>query len=240
MIYKQPGELVAEFPGMCISIPNSGLLRSEELAKELELLSVNVFSDAMRKIKKGGCDFNEPRDITHPMYVTQYLAALISDEKSETVGTDYFLPIKKKIRDQVVYSKNGGLIRRSGIWMSIKVILQLEMVNKFGSEKGYTLYKLIMLDFLQQFCNKWCLLGNDLSQQMIAKISRRLTKISENISNSNSDGLLVDLYQSIRSRVEDTVKKVAKRNQEQWKNIIAKVRFKINVLYKYYKTTVSI
>lgn len=238
LIYKQPVDLVAEFPGICINIPNSDLLKSEEFSKELEILNVNEFADAMMKVTRRGQMFIEPRDINHPMYVTQYLAALVSDEQSETIGNEDFIRVKKKIRDQVVYLKSGGILRRPGIWMSVKAILQLEMVDKFGPDKGYVLYKLILLDFLQESCKNWCLMANvsaDLSQQIIAKISRRLTKVYENISNysdSNSDELLVQLYQSICSRVEDTVKKVAKQNQQLWENVILKVlRIKLKVIH---------
>lgn len=113
--------------------------------------------------------------------------------------------------------------------MSLTVVLQLELVNRLGAERGTHHYKLLMLSLMRMCCHDACLEGNDqispdLSMQMIANLARRLAKL-EPFSSAHSEVLLGDQphFSSVRKQVEETVRQIRAKLDAGWLAEIAKV-----------------
>lgn len=109
-------------------------------------------------------------------YLTKWLVTVLGDRSSTTATAQDFPAITKKVRDEVC-----DTFRRSGHWMTIKVLLHLNLTIELGSADGSVVYKLIMLKFLTSVCdlyNGFAVLDIDLMNQMLAKLARRIEKLT--------------------------------------------------------------
>ena len=112
----------------------------------------------------------------NPRYVTEWLTAVAS---ADSPMSDYPVPVVKKIRDDVLWK--GALLpfRRSSMWMSIKVVLQIMLSNMYEGECGKVLYKLIMCRILGNLCYYAEEVKHEVLLQMIQKLAKRLYKIEK-------------------------------------------------------------
>lgn len=149
----------------------STILKSEEFAKQIEFLNRIPMDRAMAKTQKVGREFDEVRNVAQPMYISQWLMAAVSNRSTE-VNEEYPI-ISKKMRDEIIKREQKLPFRRSGLYMAMKVFLQLGLTIELGQEHGKFLYKLVMLSFMRRIVSKTI----DIGMQMIAKISRRMDKI---------------------------------------------------------------
>lgn len=111
-------------------------------------------------------------------YLSKWLVTILGDRTSSK-ATEFPL-ITKKVRDEVLES-----FQRSDYWMTIKVLLQLNLTNEFDQIPGRFIYKLIILKFLTSICtlynrSDYETLNIDLLNQMLTKLARRIEKLTKN------------------------------------------------------------
>lgn len=150
------------------------MLKSEEFAKQIHYLNRNQMGRAMPKSRKSGHDFDEQRNIPHPMYVSQWLTSVVSD-RSTKVNEEYPV-ISKKMRDEVIMGQGSVIFRRSGFYIAMKVFLQLGLTIELGAERAKLAYKLVMLKFMRGLCEGLSV-DADIAVHMLAKMARRMEKI---------------------------------------------------------------
>ncbi|XP_035705453.1 uncharacterized protein LOC118434914 [Folsomia candida] len=221
-VMSQNGDLLVTFPEQSIRINKSEILHSQEFGTTLELLMTTTFSIAQEKATKAGKKVEETRDVVDPMFVTDWLTHLLCNENSETYHD--FPQIRKKIRDDVVLGNNVGVpFRRSGLWTTVKVVLQLSLIKELGLEYGIFVFKCVMLlamtKALEHFhenltIEKYSSHGTDKKVQMMRKISRRLIKL--NSINCTQGRLVDDALLWIEKRVTSVLNQVNQALREQW------------------------
>lgn len=150
------------------------------------------------------------------------LTTLVMDEKSTTVSTKEFPVIIKKIRDAVMGETKSNYFRRSGFYMSVKVMLQHSLTVQLGMEQGKLLYKIIMLNFLVEMCEIYkdpeCTSFNiDLLSQMIAKLGRRIEKLTQMKSKANK--IIEKFYVYSIYDAKQTIKDIRSKINEQIESI---------------------
>ena len=138
------------------------------------------------KTKKGFYSFNEIRDVPISHYITQWWIMQFQEIIIEN-NVDTCIKFTKKHRDQIRWKNAMAPFRRSGLWMTIKVVLQT-ILTKHLKDIGILIYKLLITHFLTyviyiRHSNK----STELLIHCCRKISRRLNKINDllliNVSN---------------------------------------------------------
>ena len=77
------------------------------------------------------------------------------------------------------------------MWTSIKVVLQLRLIQLYGEKDGYLIYKLVILKALENLCCKSnSMASSDLKSQIIKKIAKRSFKLEKVSVLNNEHGLL--------------------------------------------------
>lgn len=117
-------------------------------------------------------------------HVFRWLMTLLADEKCTTPSSEQIPIITKKIRDESFGETKQQFVRRSAVYMSTKAMLQHSLTMQLGAENGKFLYKIVMLKFLIEILaiyksTKYCTFDVDLLSHMIAKLARRIEKLSE-------------------------------------------------------------
>lgn len=139
--------------------------------------------------------------------VSKWLITLLMDESS----TEAQLPIiTKKIRDEV-WDSEENIFRRSTFLMSVKAMLHHNLVTlKSDAGAGRSLYKLFMLKLLVLCCAPYqerIRFNIDLLSQAIAKLARRIEKLSDmEIAHD-----LLDLYKTTIDEAKQTIGKIRER-----------------------------
>lgn len=106
----------------------------------------------------------------------------LTDETSQTATTAEFPVITTKYRDEHIELPDGQRFRRAGLYNCIKVLLHHNLVLHCGRMKGITLYKAIMLAFMNQLGRelaeyKNVTLNVDLINELLTKLGRRHEKL---------------------------------------------------------------
>lgn len=162
MIFQQ-----YNYPAQAHNVKYSNLLRSKQFANQLCLLHEDVPAENTKTED----------------YISKWLTTLLTDEKSTKASTDQCPVITKKIRDEALGKTDKSFFRRSSYYMCVKVMLQHSLTIQLGPETGKFVYKIVMLNFLIELCTDYkesdCTQFNiDLMSQMIAKMARRIDKLS--------------------------------------------------------------
>ena len=130
---------------------------------------------------KASQEFNEIRDVPISHYICQWWIKLFS-----CVQIDSSIQFTKKHRDQIRW-KNADLpFRRSGLWMTMKVVLQTILTKRLGRKNGTYIYKLLITDFLTFILHKRQIQTNndplspDVLVHCLRKLLRRLNKLGRN------------------------------------------------------------
>lgn len=142
-------------------------------------------------------------------YVSKWLMTVLTDEKSTTPTTDEFPIITKKIRDESLGERKKDFFRRSGFYMSAKVMLQHNLTMQLGDELGSFVYKIVMLKFLVRMCAPYkqpdCTGFNiDLMSQTIAKMARRIDKLLHKKSKTVTPHI-TDFYNTVIHEARETI-----------------------------------
>ncbi|CAF4139451.1 unnamed protein product, partial [Rotaria sordida] len=149
--------------------------------------------------------FDETRDVPVSLYVCHWWITQFQKVKIENPIKPY-VQFTKKHRDQVRWDKALLPFRRSGLWMTMKVVFQTILIKNLGNF-GNIVYKLLITYFLtyviytrqKSIDSK---INVDLLIHCLRKIVRRLNKI-------DNSSLIID-SDTVKEWIENT-----KRNIEQ-------------------------
>lgn len=169
------------FPGRAILFPAEIFHNpkfSDELASFLQRLDSEQVDEVMAKSRKGKSVVIEERDSPHPRLVTELLIALLAPYgKLIQVRS-----IEKRIRDEVCWSNAFLPWRRSPTWLTLKVVIQLVLVNSGLGEARFQ-YKNFMLFLMKELSTLGRLhkLRPDLLFTINAKVARRASKLASGL-----------------------------------------------------------
>ena len=204
-VMSNEADLIGIYPKFSLFVSNEDILRSNSFANQLADLTQNTTLFATSN--KAGQKLNEIRDVPHPTVVFDWLPiVLVGTDSSIVVENDQ--KIMKKIRDDVVHENKLYPFRRSGMWMAIKVVLQLRLCELFGEVEGKITYKIIIIVVINSLCQKICedaTVNCDLKLQMIKKLARRLYKL-DLLAKESNNSLLVAKTIDICAKTIETVK----------------------------------
>lgn len=173
----------------------SKLLRSEHFANQLSLLHEEFSAEKVNRDD----------------YISKWLMTLLTDEKSKTASTDQCPVITKKIRDETLGKTDNNFFRRSTYYMSVKVMLQHSLTVQLGAKLGKFVYKIVMLNFLNELCSDYkeadCTqFDHDLMSQLIAKMARRIDKLSHSVPPMNES--VAQMYDDVVREAKDTIQEI--------------------------------
>ena len=175
------GNLIRTFPASALSIPNSTFANPnfrEELARWLCSLNAEVINEMMPQSSKAGSKNGERRDSVDPALVTEVLMHLLAP-----LGHPIQVrQIRKRTRDDVLWKMADLPWRRSGLWLSIRVALQMVLVGMMPSEVARTAYKNFMIFFMTKIASLVAdaYFQSDLLQVLKVKLARRVSKLGTN------------------------------------------------------------
>ena len=148
-------------------------------------------------------------DISQSHYVCQWWIQQFQGIKIEN-NFNSVSEFKKKHRDQIRCNGNSSVpFRRSGLWMTIKVVLQTILTKQLG-ECGTVIYKLIITHFLTCIIESTVPISVDVLSHAIKKIVRRLNKLESKLLSSNlsnSIGWIEYIQRDIQSKVDQLLQK---------------------------------
>lgn len=194
------------------------MLKSVDFAAQIRFLNGTQMDRAMPKSRKSGREHVEKRNVAHPMYVSQWLIAAVSDGSTK-VNTK-FPVISKKVRDEIILGNPIPELpfRRSGFYIAMKVFLQLGLIIELGEQRGKFVYKIMMLKFMTKFCDGS--IDADIAIQMIAKIARRIDKIQNQVASKHALGdEFIDLAHVVIDNAGKTIGDAREMLNEKFKAI---------------------
>ena len=175
------GNLIRTFPACALAIPYSTFAKPDfrkELAQRLCSLDGEVVEEMMPQSDKAGSKAGETRDSVHPGLVTEMLLAMLAP-----LGHPVQVHrIRKRTRDDVLW-KNANLPwRRSALWLSVRVVLQMALVSMMPSKASRIAYKNFMILFMIRIGSLVAdaLFKSDLLQVVKVKLGRRVFKLGTN------------------------------------------------------------
>ncbi|CAF1578716.1 unnamed protein product [Adineta ricciae] len=156
------------------------------------------------KLPKVSGKEEEILDVPESHYVCQWwiqhFQGLIDNDTTEIC-----LPFKKKHRDQVRSKSESSPFRRSGLWMTIKVVVQI-ILTKSLKENAIIIYKLFVTHFLTYIiCTRPPPV--DLLVHSIRKIVRRLNKIDHLIISSASESIN-QWIENTKNDIQDSINRI--------------------------------
>ncbi|XP_055297736.1 uncharacterized protein LOC129566134 [Sitodiplosis mosellana] len=208
-IYEHDSDIEYNYPQNAVKVDFSQMLRSEEFANQLCLLCEHLPIEESKKRN----------------HVSKWLLTVLTNERSTTASPEEFPIITKKVRDVKVGETKVNYFQRCAVYMSVKVMLQHSLTMHLGPETGKFIYKIVMLKFLIAMCTSYkyseCDTFNiDLLSQMIAKLGRRIEKLSENVPDSIAESLEYNEFYNvsiddakhtiavIRSKINDRIQRI--------------------------------
>ncbi|CAF4113732.1 unnamed protein product [Rotaria sp. Silwood2] len=175
------------------------------------------------KSYKASREVTEIRDVPVSHYVCQWwiqrFPGITIENSSHTL-----VQFNKKHRDQVRWNNGHLPFRRSGLWMTIKVVFQTILTKRLGNI-GTTVYKLLITHFLTYMIYMRqtamdSILTIDLLVHCLRKILRRLNKIESSLPTIDSN--------DINKWIQLTKHEIQKRIDEIFPNMDWQTSIKIN------------
>ena len=192
----------AHFPSPMYRLASHAQLTSQthcELLVEFMNNTIEYF-----KSYKSSHTFDEIRDVPVSHYVCQWWITHfqgIQIEKPVLSSVQF----KKKHRDQIRWKDANLPFRRSGLWMTIKVVFHTILTKRLG-KIGTIVYKLMITAFLTDVIYKRQTsvlprLSTDLLIHCLRKIVRRLDKIENLISSNDLNEWISNVQDQIKSKI---------------------------------------
>ena len=172
--------LIRQFPARAVEVSNTLMSNSsflKELCSHINKLSVEVYvPEAMEVVQKARKDIEESRETKHPRLVTEWLFSVLSSTGHATETKAVF----KRTHDDVLFRDALAPWRRSSVYQSIKVALQLALFNCPLGDPSHTIYKQLMLYFLSQVSLRLLPTQQPLEYLHVirAKLARRAAKLT--------------------------------------------------------------
>jgi hypothetical protein len=197
--------LVRTFPARAILIPtttveNDGFLK--EFASLLQKLSVESSTLAMETSFKAGTSVLEERQSCHPRLVSELLTAILLSD-----GSPFASPtITKRTHDDVCWNDSRIPWKRSPLLLSLKVGLQLALINSTPAKTAHIQYKCFMLVLITNLAQTISTGRPHLEVLSVisAKIARRTMKLG------------IKIPEFVTKLVAGTVREVRQQMDERW------------------------
>ncbi len=124
---------------------------------------------------KAGSKTGESRDSVHPGLVTEMLMPMLAPLGQPVQVRQ----VRKRTRDDVLWKKVDLPWRRSALWLSVRVALQMVLVSMMPSKVSRTEYKNFMVLFMAKLGSLVAKANfpSDLLQVIKAKLARRVFKL---------------------------------------------------------------
>ena len=149
------GNFIGSFPSSCVSLNSLNIVSSQSFAQQLVFLCNTSLDETAAHSEKKNTSQKEERNVENPKLVLEWLNSVLCGEGSTN---DKIKPILKKIRDDILWDNCLFPFRRSGMWMSVKVVIHLCFNYFHGEIDGTILYKLMLLQLMifmiEEFCYK--------------------------------------------------------------------------------------
>ncbi|CAF4652662.1 unnamed protein product, partial [Rotaria socialis] len=138
------------------------------------------------KSYKASRQVNEIRNVPGSHYVCQWWIQQFEGIQIES-NSNPSIQFKKKHHDQIRWSDALLPFRRSGLWMTIKVVFRIILTKRL-ERIGTIIYKLLITHFLTYCLSKTCSkISTDVLVHCIRKIVRRLNKIETLLSSIDAN-----------------------------------------------------
>ncbi|KAL9653598.1 hypothetical protein ABK040_000515 [Willaertia magna] len=172
----------------------------------------------MKTTTKRGIKVVETREPVKPDYVIEWLLATLTNQEGIETEVER---IPKKIRDSVLWNDTEIPFRRSGLWLTMKVVLHTFFVWKCGKQLGTIYYKTVMLKLMLELAKHSHMntIDSDVKIQINAKIAHRMNKLKslvddcKEISNTS-------FIQSILIQGSQVVMTIEKGIKKDWNKIV--------------------
>lgn len=198
-------ESQVDYPNRAISIQHSKLIKSQIFAEQISHLNGTHCIQADERDKGEARNYINA-EVPCSKDVIEWLFGAVSNRRSYV---DRNLPIiSKKMRDEP-----GLGFRRSGLWISLKVFLQLSLTIILGEKHGKHIYKLIMLRFMSTMCSylseyQKSNLSIDTANEMLGKIARRIDKLTNFTDTDSLTQSVLDLTSQLRAEAVKSVSEI--------------------------------
>ncbi len=106
------GNVRTIFPQFSFYVEETSFLKSQSFAEILEDLCNNPIVESKFYTRKAGTEVVEERDVPSPRYVYEWMSSMLMGYNS---NSNYPKPVRKKMRDDVVYYNAEIPFRRSGL-----------------------------------------------------------------------------------------------------------------------------
>ena len=203
------GNLIRTFPACALAIPYSTFANPDfrkELAQRLCSLDGEVIEEMMPQSSKAGSKTGETRDSVHPGLVTEMLMSMLAPLGHPVLVRQ----VRKRTRDDVLW-KNADLPwRRSALWLSVRVALQMVLVGMMPSKASRIAYKNFMISFMTRIgaLVADAQFESDLLQVVKVKLARRVFKLG------------ADCITSVHDQALEVCQRLKAIQQERWQQIV--------------------
>ena len=171
------GRLRRAFPGPTMVLDRQTFEESgfrAFMAQTISKMSHQPVAGTKPRVKKAGQEHDETRDTTHPKMVTEFLMSTLRPRCSDVATVQ----IQKNTREEVMWLDCQSPWRRSGLWLLVRVTLQLVFRRLSTEESLDSLYKQFMVFFMTSIVDKASIaIPSESLFLMNAKIVRRLLKL---------------------------------------------------------------
>ncbi|CAM4883176.1 unnamed protein product [Rotaria socialis] len=172
----------------CFPTPTYRLSNQCQLSCQVQCELLNDFMNNTienSKSFKSSYSFNDMREVPIAHYVCQWWIAQFQGIQVDNL-VHKPISFKKKHRDQIRYQSSMHPFRRSGLWMTIKVVFHTILTQRLGNI-GSIVYKLLITKFLTYVIStRQTLMSYQISSDLLVfclrKIVRRLNKIETSLS----------------------------------------------------------
>ncbi|CAF5069396.1 unnamed protein product, partial [Rotaria sp. Silwood1] len=197
----------------CFPVP---VFRLPDLSQLLSSVHCELLLEFMKntieysKSYKSSYTFDETREVPISHYVCQWWIIQFQGVQNDNqINTS--ISFKKKHRDQIRYKNSALPFRRSGLWMTMKVVFQSILTKRLG-KIGTIVYKLLITDFLTYFISTReklirSRISIDLLMHCLRKIVRRLNKIDGLLSTIDSNNI-TPWIQNIREEIKQKIGRI--------------------------------
>jgi hypothetical protein len=205
-----PTEIITSSLEPHVSLFPSPMYRLSDRSQLTSQIHCELLTDFMNntieysKSYKAFRAFDEIRDVPVAHYVCQWWITQFQGIRIENHANSS-TQFRKKHRDQIRWKDSMAPFRRSGLWMTIKVVFHTILTKRLG-KIGTIVYKLLMTAFLTYVVHtrqtsRLSPLSTDLLIHCLRKIVRRLNKIERLLSVIDAN----DMNQWIKS-IRDQIK----------------------------------
>ena len=175
------GNLIRNFPACALAIPYSTFAKQDfrkELAQRVCSLDGEIIEEMMPQSYKAGSKTGESRESVHPGLVTEMLMSILAPLGHPVQVRQ----VRKRTRDDVLWKKVDLPWRRSALWLSVRIALQMALVSVMPSKVSRVAYKNFMILFMTRIGSLVAdaRFESDLLQVVKVKLARRVFKLGTN------------------------------------------------------------